>query len=219
MRTKGETWQRTAIKLCALLEFNVPGSRGVRYLAPGSGQLNSIVLGAFFRQSHGARHSVYFAVATQAVVGCADTIYENFASVQELPAFHVMYHGEAIRDIYVYRCKKLQSLFPSEIGAEISFLPRAMIWWQEKTFTGTSPDLPDCSEPVRLRGCDVFSVIRPIDVATFNPRLTSAPVTPRFTSAPSAPRLTSAPVIPCSHPPVQLTIDIRPVTPRLTQSG
>ena len=50
------------------------------------------------------------------------TVYENFKSVEPLPSFHVMYHGESIREIYVYRCSGFNPWEPRRLG------PRSLLY-------------------------------------------------------------------------------------------
>lgn len=125
LRTDSETIAADSYQLCALLEFNVPGQPRVRYLAPWKRPTQFDVWEPSFDNLKGRDILLVTPIPLKPTSNVLTTIYENFASVEELPAFHVMYHGEAIRDIHVYRCKNFDPFSPRRLG------PRSLLYLEQ----------------------------------------------------------------------------------------
>ncbi|MFH1114243.1 MAG: glycosyltransferase family 39 protein [Pseudomonadota bacterium] len=109
-------------QLCALLEFNVPGNPFVRYLAPWKRPTVFDVWEPSFDNLQG-RTILY--VSPKPLKPSSDaltTVYENFQTVEPLAPYHVMYHGESIREIYVYRCTGFDPWKPRRLG------PRSLLY-------------------------------------------------------------------------------------------
>jgi len=50
-----------------------------------------------------------------------DTVYENFARVERLPPYEVIYHGEPIRKIHILRGHKFDPCSPKRLGPRSLF--------------------------------------------------------------------------------------------------
>ncbi len=108
-------------QLCALLEFNIPGQPRVRYLAPWGRPTQFDVWNPSFDDLKG--RDIIF-VSPRKLVPSSDaftTIYENFRSVEPLPEFKVMYHGESVREIFIYRCSGFDPEKPRRLGPRSLF--------------------------------------------------------------------------------------------------
>lgn len=90
-------------QLCALLEFNVPGHPEVRYLSPWNRPTQFDVWEPSFDNLAGRNILFVSAKPLQPSSAVLTTVYEHFARVEKLPAYSVMYHGEPIREIHLYR--------------------------------------------------------------------------------------------------------------------
>ncbi len=90
-------------QLCALLEFNVPGTPYARYVAPWKRPTQFDVWEPTLRNLKG--RTILFVTPRKLLPSSEvrSTIYENFARVESLPAYEFMYHGEPIRTMYMYR--------------------------------------------------------------------------------------------------------------------
>lgn len=118
---EGETIAADSYQLAALLEFNVPGQPEVRYLAPWGRPTQFDVWHRSFDDLAG-RTIIY--VSPKPLTPSSDslvTIHENCASVEPLDTFDVMYHGESIRKIYVYRLKDFNPNSPRRLGPRSLF--------------------------------------------------------------------------------------------------
>ncbi len=94
----GDSYQMSAI-----LEFNTPGQPYVRYLAPWNRPTQFDVWEPSLDNLKG--RNILF-VSPKPLLSSSDvrtTIYENFERVEPLESYKVMYHGEPIREIFVYR--------------------------------------------------------------------------------------------------------------------
>ncbi len=118
---KDEVIAADSYQLCALLEFNIPGQPEVRYLAPWGRPTQFDVWHQSFDDLAG-RTIIYVSPKPLAPTSTAlVSIYENFASVEALPIFDVMYHGESIREIYIYRCRGFNPYEPRRLGPRSLF--------------------------------------------------------------------------------------------------
>lgn len=108
-------------QMCALLEFNVPGQPEVRYLAPWRRPT-----------AFDVRHPTYDDLAGKNIIfvtpeplepssAVHSTIYENFGKVVPLPPYEVIYHGEAVRPIYLYRGIDFNPCKPRRLGPKSLF--------------------------------------------------------------------------------------------------
>jgi 4-amino-4-deoxy-L-arabinose transferase-like glycosyltransferase len=125
MRTEAETIAGDSYQLCALLEFNVPGQPKVRYLAPWKRPTQFDVREPSFDNLKGRDILFVSPIPLMPTSDVLTTIYENFASVEELTAFHVMYHGEPVRDLHLYRCKNFDPFSPRRLG------PRSLFYHEQ----------------------------------------------------------------------------------------
>lgn len=108
-------------QLCALLEFNVPGNPKVRYLAPWKRPTQFDVWSPSFDDLRG--RSILF-VSPKPLVPSAPgrvTVYENFRQIEALPTYHVQYHGESIREVYVCRGVDFNPFSPVRLGPRSLF--------------------------------------------------------------------------------------------------
>ncbi|MDQ7785720.1 MAG: glycosyltransferase family 39 protein, partial [Desulfomonilaceae bacterium] len=122
LESAGDVLAADSYQLCALLEFNVPENPYVRYLAPWKRPTVFDVWEPSFDNLAG-RTVLY--VSPKPLNPSSDvltTVYENFKRVEPLPSFHVMYHGESIREIYVYRCSGFNPWEPRRLG------PRSLLY-------------------------------------------------------------------------------------------
>lgn len=118
---EGETIAADSYQLAALLEFNIPGQPEVRYMSPWGRPTQFDVWHRSFDDLAG-QTIVY--VSPKPLAPSSDalvTIYENCASVEPLDVFDVMYHGESIRKIYVYRLKGFDPHSPRRLGPRSLF--------------------------------------------------------------------------------------------------
>lgn len=108
-------------QLCALLEFNVPAQPFVRYLAPWNRPTQFDVWEPSFDNLTG--RTILF-VSHKKLVPSSDalkTIYENFAVVEPLPSYHVTYHGEPIREVFLCRGHGFNPAAPVRLGPRSLF--------------------------------------------------------------------------------------------------
>jgi 4-amino-4-deoxy-L-arabinose transferase-like glycosyltransferase len=108
-------------QLCALLEFNVPGNPEVRYLAPWRRPTQFDVWEPSFDNMKGRNVLLVSDKPLNPSSAVLTTIYENFAKVEALPAYQVMYHGTAIRDVYIYRGYGFDPFSPRRLGPRSLF--------------------------------------------------------------------------------------------------
>ncbi len=109
-------------QLCALLEFNVPGNPRVRYLAPWKRPTQFDVWEPSFDDLRGRNILYVSPVPLKPSSDSFTTIFENFSSVEPLPPYDVMYHGVAIRHIYVYRGHRFDPFAARRLG------PRSLLY-------------------------------------------------------------------------------------------
>ena len=109
-------------QLCALLAFNLPGQPQVRYLAPWKRPTQFDVWEPSFDNLKG--RTIIYVSQTPLGPSSAErtTIFENFARVETLESYPVMYHDEAIREIHVYRGYEFDPFNPKRLG------PRSLLY-------------------------------------------------------------------------------------------
>jgi 4-amino-4-deoxy-L-arabinose transferase-like glycosyltransferase len=117
----GDVIAADSYQLCALLEFNVPGNPMVRYLAPWRRPTQFDVWNPSFDDMKGKDILYVSPVKLLPSSDVRTTIYENFAPVEQLPTYSVTYHGEPIREIYVYRCHAFDPFSPRRLGPRSLF--------------------------------------------------------------------------------------------------
>jgi len=103
-------------QLCALLEFNVPGNPKVRYLAPWRRPTQFDVWEPSFDNLKGSTILFVSARPLEPSSAALTTIYENFRRVEALAPYKVMYHGEPVREIYIYRGYEFEPFSPRRLG-------------------------------------------------------------------------------------------------------
>jgi hypothetical protein len=103
-------------QLCALLEFNVPGNPAVRYLAPWKRPTQFDVWQPSFDNLKGKDILYVSPTPLEPSSDSRASIYENFRKVEPLPSYHVLYHGDAIREIHVYRAERFDPFHPRRLG-------------------------------------------------------------------------------------------------------
>lgn len=108
-------------QLCALMEFNIPGQPSVRYLAPWKRPTQFDVWNPSFDDMKGRNILYVSPVPLRPSSDVLTTVYENFQVVEELDPFHVVYHGQPIRTIHVYRCKNFDPFSPRRLGPRSLF--------------------------------------------------------------------------------------------------
>ncbi|MBI5568843.1 MAG: glycosyltransferase family 39 protein [Desulfomonile tiedjei] len=121
LQKPGDVLAADSYQLCALLEFNVPGNPEVRYLAPWRRPAQFDVWEPSFDNLNG-RTILY--VSPIPLVPTSDvrlSIYENFKSVEPLEPYEVLYHGESIRQIFVYRGASFDPFSPRRLGPRSLF--------------------------------------------------------------------------------------------------
>lgn len=116
----GDTYQ-----LCSLLEFNIPGQPHVRYLSPWDRPTQFDVWHRSFDDLAGKNILFVSSKPLLPTSSVLMTIYENFSSVEQLPPYEVMYHGEPIREIYVCRGHAFNPYKPRRLG------PRSLFYWDQ----------------------------------------------------------------------------------------
>ena len=108
-------------QLCALLEFNIPGQPNVRYLAPWDRPTQFDVWNRSYDDLAGKDILFVSAKPLGPTSSVLMTIYENFSSVDQLPPYEVMYHGESIRQIYICRGHGFDPFKPRRLGPRSLF--------------------------------------------------------------------------------------------------
>jgi len=117
----GDVIAGDSYQLCALLEFNVAGNPEVRYLAPWKRPTQFDVWQPSFDNLKG-RNILYVSPQPLEPSSAArTTIYENFERVEPLPSYAVMYHGEPIRRLHVYRGYAFDPFSPRRLGPRSLF--------------------------------------------------------------------------------------------------
>ncbi len=117
----GDVIAADTYQLCALLEFNVPGQPQVRYLAPWKRPTQFDVWEPSFDNLQGRSIIFVSALPLRPSSTALTTIYENFASVETLAPYEVMYHGTEIRTIYLYRGHSFDPFHPRRLGPRSLF--------------------------------------------------------------------------------------------------
>jgi len=121
LKQEDEVIAGDSYQLCAVLEFNVPGNPHVRYLAPWKRPTQFDVWEPSFDNLTGRDILLVSSVELQPSSHVLTTIYENFGRVEPLPSYKFMYHGVAIREVYVYRCSDFNPTSPRRLGPRTLF--------------------------------------------------------------------------------------------------
>ena len=122
LETSDDVIAGDSYQLCALLEFNVPGNPYVRYLAPWKRPTVFDVWEPSFDNLSGRTILYVSPKPLRPSSNVLTTVYENFKTVEPLPPYNVLYHGEPIREIYVYRCSGFNPFKPRRLG------PRSLLY-------------------------------------------------------------------------------------------
>jgi len=122
LKTAGDVVAADSYQLCAILEFNVPGNPRVRYLAPWNRPTQFDVWEPSFDNLKGKNILYVSPRRLEPSSASFTTIFENFDRVETLPAYKVLYHGVAIREIYLYRGYDFNPFFPRKLG------PRSLLY-------------------------------------------------------------------------------------------
>lgn len=116
LRESGDVIAADSYQLCALLQFNVPGNPAIRYLAPWKRPTQFDVWEPSFDNIKGSNILFVSSRPLEPSSGVLTTIYENFARVETLPLYKVMYHGVPIREVYIYRGYDFNPFSPRRLG-------------------------------------------------------------------------------------------------------
>lgn len=108
-------------QLCALLEFNVPGNPEVRYLSPWNRPTQFDVWEPSFDNIAGRNILFVSAKPLEQSSAVRTTVFENFARVETVPPYSVTYHGESIREVYLYRGIDFNPFAPRRLGPRSLF--------------------------------------------------------------------------------------------------
>lgn len=108
-------------QMCAVLEYYTPGNPFVRYLAPWRRPTQFDVWEPSFDNLAGRDILFVTSRKLQRTSDERTTIYENFRAVRELPPYMVIYHGEPIRKIHLYRGVSFNPFHPRRLGPRSLF--------------------------------------------------------------------------------------------------
>jgi len=122
LKSGGDVIAADSYQLCALLEFNVPGNPHVRYLAPWKRPTQFDVWEPSFDNLRGRNILFVSPLPLKPSSDSSTTIYDNFTRVEPLPPYEVMYHGVAIRQMYIYRGYEFDPFAPRRLG------PRSLLY-------------------------------------------------------------------------------------------
>jgi len=118
---EGDVLASDSYQNCALLEFNVPGQPSVRYLSPWDRPTQFDVWHRSYDDLKGKNILFVSSKPLEPSSSVLMTIYENFARVERIPVYDVMYHGESIRKIYIYRGHDFNPFEPRRLGPRSLF--------------------------------------------------------------------------------------------------
>jgi hypothetical protein len=118
---EGDVLASDSYQNCALLEFNVPGQPSVRYLSPWDRPTQFDVWNRSYDDLKGKNILFVSSKPLEPSSSVLMTIYENFARVEQIPVYDVMYHGESIRKIYIYRGHDFNPFEPRRLGPRSLF--------------------------------------------------------------------------------------------------
>lgn len=121
LRQPGDIIAGDSYQLCAILEFNVPGNPSVRYLAPWKRPTQFDVWEPSFDNLAGETLLYVSSRPLKPSSAAGASIYEHFERVEGLEPFSVRYHGEPIREIYVYRGYRFDPFSPRRLGPRSLF--------------------------------------------------------------------------------------------------
>lgn len=121
LKSEGDVIAADSYQLCALLEFNVPGNPKVRYLAPWKRPTQFDVWEPSFDNLAGKEILYVSSRPLNPSSKVLTTVYDNFEKVEALAPYKVMYHGTAIRDVYIYRGGNFNPFEPRRLGARSLF--------------------------------------------------------------------------------------------------
>jgi 4-amino-4-deoxy-L-arabinose transferase-like glycosyltransferase len=102
LRKKGDVIAGDSYQMTAVLEFNIPGQPRVRYLAPWRRPTQFDVWEPSFENLRGRTILYVSSRPLKPSSSVRSTIYDNFAKVEALQPYDVMYHGTPIRRAYLY---------------------------------------------------------------------------------------------------------------------
>ena len=122
LKSDGDVIAADSYQLCALLEFNLPGNPHVRYLAPWKRPTQFDVWEPSFDNLRGRNILFVSPLPLKPSSDSSTTIYDNFTRVEPLPPYEVMYHGVAIRQMYIYRGYEFDPFAPRRLG------PRSLLY-------------------------------------------------------------------------------------------
>ncbi len=103
LKHEGDVIAGDSYQLAALLEFNVTGNPYVRYLAPWKRPTQFDVWEPSFDNLKGRNILFVSPRPLRPPSAFSATVYNNFERVETLPAYQVVYHGDGIREIHLYR--------------------------------------------------------------------------------------------------------------------
>jgi 4-amino-4-deoxy-L-arabinose transferase-like glycosyltransferase len=103
VKREGDVLAADSYQLCALLEFNTPGQPEARYLAPWKRPTQFDVWRPSFDDLAGRNIIFVSSRELQPSSPAITTVYENFAEIERLPPYEVIYHGSVIRRVYLCR--------------------------------------------------------------------------------------------------------------------
>lgn len=121
LRQPGDIIAGDSYQLCAVLEFNVPGNPSVRYLAPWKRPTQFDVWEPSLDNLAGQTILYVSSRPLKPSSAAGASIYEHFERVEALEPFSVRYHGEPIREIYVYRGYRFDPFSPRRLGPRSLF--------------------------------------------------------------------------------------------------
>lgn len=121
LKQDGDVIAGDSYQLCALLEFNIPGQPKVRYLAPWDRPTQFDVWNGSYEDLKNKNILFVSSKPLAPTNQTLTTIFENFAHVQQLPYYSVIYHGEPIREVYVCRGYSFDPFEPRSLGPRSLF--------------------------------------------------------------------------------------------------
>lgn len=119
---EGDVVGADSYQLCALLEFNIPGNPRVRYLAPWKRPTQFDVWEPTFDNLAGKNILFVSSRPLEPSSTVMTTIYDNFARVDPLPDYEVMYHRTPVRSVHVCRGYDFNPFSPRRLG------PRSLLY-------------------------------------------------------------------------------------------
>jgi 4-amino-4-deoxy-L-arabinose transferase-like glycosyltransferase len=121
LKQQGDVIAGDSYQLAALLEFNVTDNPYVRYLAPWKRPTQFDVWEPSFDNLKGRNILFVSSRPLLPSVPARASIYQNFEKVEPLPSYQVMYHGEIIREVFLYRGHNFNPFSPLRLGPRSLF--------------------------------------------------------------------------------------------------